>query len=180
MYSLKRRFQQNQNDCVFTVLSLLPTLGDQILVEMNIEAAWAKLQESRKLEKKEELLKRQQQQKEKEEAEAKAKAEESATVKSEEGEGEQTNEKEENNKSSEENVEGQNDEDDKKKKDDVDNNNNTEEKTELENSVGSLGASTTTLTDDNTQSKVLEGILDKKAKYLLWEEIKASSMFILD
>ncbi|KAI9491894.1 Peroxin-3 [Zychaea mexicana] len=93
--NLKRRFQQNQNDCVFTVLSLLPTLGDQILYEMNIEAAWAKLQESRKLEKKEER-------------------------------------------------------------------------------VGSLGASTTTLTED-TQSKILEGILDKKAKYLLWEEIKTSS-----
>ena len=147
---------------------------------MNIEAAWAKLQESRKLEKKEELLKRQQQQKEKEEAEAaeaEAKPEEASTVKNEEGEGEgeQTNEKEDNNKSSEENVEGQNGEDDKKK-DNVDN--NTEEKVELENSVGSLGASTTTLTDDNTQSKVLEGILDKKAKYLLWEEIKASSMYI--
>ncbi|CAO3650991.1 unnamed protein product [Cunninghamella blakesleeana] len=28
--NLKRRFQQNQNDCIFTVLSLLPTLGDQI------------------------------------------------------------------------------------------------------------------------------------------------------
>ncbi|ORX48835.1 hypothetical protein DM01DRAFT_1326094 [Hesseltinella vesiculosa] len=49
--NLKRRFQQNQNDCVFTVLSLLPTLGDQVLIEMNIEASWAKLQESRKLEK---------------------------------------------------------------------------------------------------------------------------------
>ncbi|KAI7864597.1 Peroxin-3 [Spinellus fusiger] len=51
--NLKRRFQQNQNDCVFTVISLLPTLGDQILHTMNIEAAWAKLQESRQLEKRE-------------------------------------------------------------------------------------------------------------------------------
>lgn len=57
IYSLKRRFQQNQNDCVFTVISLLPTLSDQILNEMNIEAEWAKLQKSRDLEKVEKKLK---------------------------------------------------------------------------------------------------------------------------
>ncbi|KAI7868672.1 uncharacterized protein EV154DRAFT_488132 [Mucor mucedo] len=45
--SLKRHFQQKQNDCVLTVLSLLPTLGDQILRE----EGWAKLQETRHLEK---------------------------------------------------------------------------------------------------------------------------------
>ncbi|EIE83189.1 hypothetical protein G6F46_003054 [Rhizopus delemar] len=55
--NLKRRFQQNQNDCVFTVISLLPTLSDQILNEMNIEAEWAKLQKSRDLEKVEKKLK---------------------------------------------------------------------------------------------------------------------------
>ncbi|KAI7851434.1 Peroxin-3 [Circinella umbellata] len=157
--NLKRRFQQNQNDCVFTVLSLLPTLSDQILVEMNIEAAWAKLQESRKLEKKEEQLKRQleQQQREKEEAEA---AE--AKTKAEEVEGEQRNENDENDEDNNTKVQT--------------NGPLTEEKPELENSVGSLGASTATLADnEDTQSKILEGILDKKAKYLLWEEIKASS-----
>ncbi|KAG0297432.1 peroxin, partial [Dissophora globulifera] len=33
--NMKRRFEQNQQDCVFTVLSLLPTLGDQLLHELN-------------------------------------------------------------------------------------------------------------------------------------------------
>lgn len=52
MQSLKRRFQKNQNDCVFTVLSLLPTLEEQILNEFDIEADWEKLQKTRDLEKK--------------------------------------------------------------------------------------------------------------------------------
>ncbi|RCH91800.1 peroxin, partial [Rhizopus stolonifer] len=47
-----RRFQKNQNDCVFTVLSLLPTLEEQILNEFDIEADWEKLQKTRDLEKK--------------------------------------------------------------------------------------------------------------------------------
>lgn len=45
--SMKRRFEQNQQDCVFTVLSLLPTLGDQLLHELNVELITAKLQQSR-------------------------------------------------------------------------------------------------------------------------------------
>ncbi|KAI7873645.1 Peroxin-3 [Lichtheimia hyalospora FSU 10163] len=49
--TLRRLFQQNQNDCVFTVLSLLPTLGEQIFKEINVETCWQKLQQSRKLEK---------------------------------------------------------------------------------------------------------------------------------
>ncbi|KAF9196927.1 peroxin [Haplosporangium sp. Z 11] len=44
---MKRRFEQNQQDCVFTVLSLLPTLGDQLLHELNVELITAKLQQSR-------------------------------------------------------------------------------------------------------------------------------------
>ncbi|KAG0195697.1 peroxin, partial [Mortierella sp. GBA30] len=44
---MKRRFEQNQQDCVFTVLSLLPTLGDQLLHEMNVESITARLQQSR-------------------------------------------------------------------------------------------------------------------------------------
>lgn len=51
IHRLRRLFQQNQNDCVFTVLSLLPTLGDQIFQEINVETCWQKLQRSRKLEK---------------------------------------------------------------------------------------------------------------------------------
>ncbi|KAF9981791.1 peroxin [Mortierella antarctica] len=44
---MKRRFEQNQQDCVFTVLSLLPTLGDQLLHELNVELITAKLQQTR-------------------------------------------------------------------------------------------------------------------------------------
>ncbi|KAF9914587.1 peroxin [Lobosporangium transversale] len=45
--NMKRRFEQNQQDCVFTVLSLLPTLGDQLLHELNVELITTKLQQSR-------------------------------------------------------------------------------------------------------------------------------------
>ncbi|KAF8956550.1 peroxin [Entomortierella lignicola] len=45
--NMKRRFEQNQQDCVFTVLSLLPTLGDQLLHELNVELITAKLQQNR-------------------------------------------------------------------------------------------------------------------------------------
>ncbi|CAO3694399.1 unnamed protein product [Umbelopsis ramanniana] len=46
--NLKRRFEQNQNDCTFTVLSLLPTLSEQVFDDMAVEELWAKLQELRK------------------------------------------------------------------------------------------------------------------------------------
>ncbi|KAF9433400.1 peroxin [Entomortierella beljakovae] len=45
--NMKRRFEQNQQDCVFTVLSLLPTLGDQLLHELNVELITSKLHQSR-------------------------------------------------------------------------------------------------------------------------------------
>ncbi|KAF9536080.1 peroxin, partial [Mortierella hygrophila] len=45
--NIKRRFEQNQQDCVFTVLSLLPTLGDQLLHELNVELITARLQQTR-------------------------------------------------------------------------------------------------------------------------------------
>lgn len=35
--SLRRRFAQNQEDCTFTVLALLPTLGDQLFSKHNVE-----------------------------------------------------------------------------------------------------------------------------------------------
>ncbi|KAJ3118465.1 peroxin [Nowakowskiella sp. JEL0407] len=43
----KKRFEQNQQDCALTILSLLPTLSEQIFVEYNVEAILAKLQERR-------------------------------------------------------------------------------------------------------------------------------------
>ncbi|KAF9402641.1 peroxin [Mortierella sp. AD011] len=45
--NMKRRFEQNQQDCVFTVLSLLPTLGDQLLHELHVELITAKLNQGR-------------------------------------------------------------------------------------------------------------------------------------
>ncbi|KAI7883048.1 Peroxin-3 [Lichtheimia hyalospora FSU 10163] len=155
--NLKRRFQQNQNDCVFTVLSLLPTLGDQILNEMNIEAAWAKLQESRKAER---LEQKRQRELAAAEAEAAAKAETAANATQEENEKEESATKEQ-----EEHVD------------------ETKEKGEdpstpkpLEESVGSLGASVGSLgTSETSSSPVTPGLLDKNEKYKLWEEIKMKS-----
>lgn len=42
--SLRRRFQQTQDDVAYTVLALLPTLGDQILGNMDVEAITRELQ----------------------------------------------------------------------------------------------------------------------------------------
>jgi peroxin-3 len=42
--SVKRRFEQNQQDCHFTVMSLLPTLGEHVLEWLNIEQLTAQLQ----------------------------------------------------------------------------------------------------------------------------------------
>ena len=35
--NLRRRFAQNQEDCTFTVLALLPTLGDQLFSKHDVE-----------------------------------------------------------------------------------------------------------------------------------------------
>lgn len=122
--SLKRRFQQNQNDCVFTVLSLLPTLGQQILDELNIEAEWAKLQKSRDLEKIEKKLKEER---------------EMAYVIKEEKEVDQQ-------------VEGAS---------------NT-----LDSSIVSLSTSEHS---EDSNATLPPGILDKKQKQLIWEDIKLKS-----
>ncbi|KDN45615.1 Peroxin-3-domain-containing protein [Tilletiaria anomala UBC 951] len=45
--NLRRRFAQNQEDCTFTVLALLPTLGDQLFESMNVEDLTSQLQKSR-------------------------------------------------------------------------------------------------------------------------------------
>ncbi|RCI02277.1 peroxin, partial [Rhizopus stolonifer] len=128
--NLKRRFQQNQNDCVFTVISLLPTLSDQILKEMNIEAEWAKLQKSRDLEKIEKKLKEER--------------ENAYVIRDEYQVKELVNE----NKEEQEKASG------------------------LDTSVESL--SNSILSDDNKLA-LPDGILDKKQKQLIWEEIKTKS-----
>lgn len=35
--NLRRRFHQNQDDCLFTITALVPTIGNQILESMNVE-----------------------------------------------------------------------------------------------------------------------------------------------
>ncbi|GJJ14659.1 hypothetical protein Clacol_008925 [Clathrus columnatus] len=42
--NLRRRFRQNQQDCTYTILALVPTLGDKILEEMDVESVTLKLQ----------------------------------------------------------------------------------------------------------------------------------------
>ncbi len=45
MYSLRRRFEQNQEDCTFTVLALLPTATANILEAMNTESITYEIQQ---------------------------------------------------------------------------------------------------------------------------------------
>ncbi|KAI7905032.1 Peroxin-3 [Cokeromyces recurvatus] len=143
--NLKRRFQQNQNDCVFTVLSLLPTLGDQILTEMNIEKDWAKLQESRKLEKIELKLKQER--------------EHAAIFKEEQ---ETMNQLKETTVDSVVLIENNQTQEESEQK----NNNN---QTMLDSSVGSL---TSSISEVDQRPA---GILSKKEKHILWEDIKSKS-----
>jgi peroxin-3 len=183
LYSLKRRFQQNQNDCVFTVLSLLPTLGDQILHEMNIEEGWAKLQETRRLEKIELQLRKER------EATALFREEQEALdqLKDDtEAEKNTTNEPVvivESEEKTEEEAKQETKEGEEEKKED---NPPTEEdnsilkspelkKTgELDSSVGSLASSFVVEED----TPLPPGILSKKEKNALWDEIKTMSKLL--
>lgn len=45
LYSLRRRFEQNQEDCTFTVLALLPTATTNILEAMNTEKITYEIQQ---------------------------------------------------------------------------------------------------------------------------------------
>ncbi|KAI8919403.1 Peroxin-3 [Powellomyces hirtus] len=45
--NVKRRFEQNLQDCTFAVGSLLPTLGENLFTELNVELVTAQLQQSR-------------------------------------------------------------------------------------------------------------------------------------
>jgi len=42
--NLRRRFHQNQEDCAFTLIALLPVLSKQVLEELDVEALTAELQ----------------------------------------------------------------------------------------------------------------------------------------
>lgn len=46
-YSLKRRFEQNQEDCAFTIAALLPTAGEQILSELPVEQLTVELRKKK-------------------------------------------------------------------------------------------------------------------------------------
>lgn len=146
---MKRRFQQNQNDCVFTVLSLLPTLGDQILHEMNIEEGWAKLQETRRLEKIETRLRKEREVAAlmKEEQEAQDQLKESGVI-----------------------VEREQEEDEQHEKTPE---KSAEKPVGLGSSVGSLSTSFVVEQDVPLPA----GILSKKEKSLLWDEIKTMSKY---
>ncbi|KAG2199668.1 hypothetical protein INT47_005193 [Mucor saturninus] len=146
--NLKRRFQQNQNDCVFTVLSLLPTLGDQILHEMNIEEGWAKLQETRRLEKIETRLRKER------EMAASAREEQEAQTKEVSESVVMVDHQDEEHKGDKEQKHGEN-------------------STGLDASVNSLSTSFVAEQDHPLPA----GILTKKEKNLLWDEIKTMSRF---
>ncbi|RKP08592.1 Peroxin-3, partial [Thamnocephalis sphaerospora] len=45
--NLKRRFEQNQSDCLFTVMALLPTLTEQLTEEVNVDALTLRLRQTR-------------------------------------------------------------------------------------------------------------------------------------
>ena len=47
LYSLRRRFEQNQEDCTFTVLALLPSATDNVLVELETERITFELQQQK-------------------------------------------------------------------------------------------------------------------------------------
>lgn len=168
---------------MFTVLSLLPTLGDQILNDMNIEKDWAKLQESRKLEKVEIRLKKER--------------EEAALLREEHEAMEQLKDDTVNEsvviieadpdqpKAQLDSAEGtQEDKSELVEKSLVQEKDNEEEtpKTQmlksaqfksqgLDSSVGSLSNSFNVEEDRPLPA----GILNKKEKHLLWEEIKTKS-----
>lgn len=46
--SLRRRFEQNQEDCTYTVLALLPTIRDEIVAALPVEEITEQLQQERK------------------------------------------------------------------------------------------------------------------------------------
>ncbi|KAL0074066.1 Peroxin-3 [Phycomyces blakesleeanus] len=152
--NLKRRFQQNQNDCVFTVMSLLPTLGDQILNEMNIEAQWAKLQESRKLERSEDKARLNR------DAAKNTQTEQEGGIKPEEHPTESQDLSASSVKIDLIKVENAQD--------------TTGSQATLENSVDSLSEAVDPAAPA-VPRVVPEGVLDRKAKQLVWEEIKRSS-----
>lgn len=47
LYSLRRRFEQNQTDCTFTVLALLPTVTENVLEALPVEQLTHELQQKR-------------------------------------------------------------------------------------------------------------------------------------
>ncbi len=47
LFSLRRRFEQNQEDCTFTVLALLPTATENILDALPVESITHELQQKK-------------------------------------------------------------------------------------------------------------------------------------
>lgn len=140
------------------MLSHLPTLGEQILHEMNIEEGWARLQETRKLEKIEARL-----QKEREIAASLREEEEAMEALRESDTG-----------ASGVLVEHETSEDQQEQ---VESKKTVEKPAEeMDSSVGSLS----TLVNEEQERPSPTRILSKREKNLLWDEIKRMSKFFID
>lgn len=155
-------------------MSLLPTLGDQILHQMNIEEGWAKLQETRKLEKIEAKLRKER------EVAALLKEEQDALNQLQDTTSESVVmvEHESSDDKSEDKLEDKSEEDNKQedgkhveKHVEKPAEKHTEKPAEIESSVGSLATSFIVEEDIPLPA----GILSKKEKNLLWDEIKTMS-----
>ncbi|KAH8553101.1 Peroxin-3 [Umbelopsis sp. PMI_123] len=180
--NLKRRFEQNQNDCTFTVLSLLPTLSEQVFEDMAVEELWGKLQQLRKEEKQK---REKQQEKEKEITLTQEKTAADEEVK-EENAGET-----QNNGENGEPVTTEQQPDEKKvdpvpvvslstKEDEQQNSEATSTGGVMENSFSSLANSSLSEGSEVVSSQTMEvpsqeKVTDQKSKYALWEEIKIKS-----
>jgi peroxin-3 len=184
---LKRRFEQNQNDCTFTVLSLLPTLSEQVFDDMAVEELWAKLQELRKEQK--QKLENQKQEK-KQENENEANLTQEKPMEEQEVKEESVSQTPTNSESTETVVNEQQLEDTKPESvpevslpitdDQRQSNEAAISSGTMENSIGSLANSSLSEGSELVSSQKLEvpseeKAAEQKSKYALWEEIKIKS-----
>ncbi|KAI8575944.1 hypothetical protein K450DRAFT_259067 [Umbelopsis ramanniana AG] len=185
--NLKRRFEQNQNDCTFTVLSLLPTLSEQVFDDMAVEELWAKLQELRK-EQKQKLEK--QKEEKKQESEIEANSNQEKPVEEQEIKEESISEAPTNSENAETVVNEQQSEETKPEpapelflpitEDQQPSSKAILNSGTMESSIGSLANSSLSEGSELVSSQKLEVPSEEKAvvlksKYALWEEIKIKS-----
>ncbi|KAG2185393.1 hypothetical protein INT44_002184 [Umbelopsis vinacea] len=185
--NLKRRFEQNQNDCTFTVLSLLPTLSEQVFDDMAVEELWAKLQELRK-EQKQKLEKAKEEKKQ--ESENEANCNQGKPAEEQEIKEDSVSQAPINSENAETVVSDQQPEETKPEsapelslptaEDQQPSSEATLSVGTMENSIGSLANSSLSEGSELVSSQKLEVSSEEKApeqksKYALWEEIKIKS-----